>query len=57
MKSVIFKRKQIFKIAKKNLDVVEREFDQKRDLKYNEFKKEFDLMLYKNGYQIQWFYV
>ena len=57
MKSVIFKRKQIFKIAKKNLDVVEREFDQKRDLKYNEFKKEFDLMLYKNGYQFQWFYV
>jgi hypothetical protein len=53
LKSVIFKRKQIFKIAKKNLDVVEREFDQKRDLKYNEFKKEFDLMLYKNGYQIQ----
>jgi hypothetical protein len=53
LKSVIFKRKQIFKIAKKNLDVVEREFDQKRDLKYNEFKKEFDLMLCKNGYQFK----
>ena len=47
-KTVLSKRIAIFKIAKNNLDVVDRELDLKRDLKYNEFKKEFDLMLYKS---------
>ena len=47
-KTVLLKRIAIFKIAKNNLDVVDRELDLKRDLKYNEFKKEFDLMLYKS---------
>ena len=47
------KRKKILEIAKNNLDVVDREFDQSRDMKYNEFKKEFDQMLYKNNYTHQ----
>ena len=37
-------------MANNNLDVVEREFDQHRDMKYNEFKKELDQMLYQNNY-------
>ncbi len=46
----MFKREKILEMAKANLNVVDWEFYQKRDIKFNEFKKEFDLMLYKNNY-------
>jgi len=48
LKTVKSKRNSILKIAQKNLDFLDREFDQMRDLKYKEFKKELDLMLYKS---------
>jgi len=50
VETAMFKREKILEMAKENLDVVERDFDRKRDMKFNEFKKEFDLMLYKNNY-------
>ena len=50
MKTVMYKRSQILNIAKKNIKFLEKESLNKRVLIYNEFKKEFDLMLYSNNY-------
>ena len=44
VETAMFKREKILEMAKANLNVVDWEFYQKRDIKFNEFKKEFDLI-------------